>query len=754
MELIVVGAIIGGIWLIYCLVRSAAKASDHVREPKWFPRPQTVLQPPPSFLGGSNPQPPRQIAPGAANTIGIARWVPNGEEVELQGIRISGGFFYVGSVLSKVRGYGVEPALIDPCLPVQASGSGEDLPYWTSYSDISSSSRGAYLRWLSEGRCDPNAPLGLVFLFFYGLERRILADMSQVSGTEREQIREEVGRLLGIYGHGESFRRYANGLLGILRAATIDSDHLADNPPDVTKSYESPNLLLRMGLGWMANNARPMPSTWALAWVKSHDAFYERTPATRCKDQFERLFAIRYRGQFGEGVIVKPNKTTLQASYKPASSSFPGAVEVTVPALPDITILRQPIERLIVLANQCLDDLDPYSRYVGRNPVAGESVAALTLLPAELIQHGGHPTLERIAVWIRSLPFTNGLTLATFRDLREVWSSLPVTGITKRDAVMFSQCLARLGYGVEPDIRFSSHQVRADGQIVLFALPDDAPVAPSAPYTSSTLLAHLGAVMAHADNQVTPEEERALMSHAAQTLDLSEAERLRLRAYMKWLLTTRPETTGLKKRIEALPAERRSLLGSFLARLVGLDGQITPAEITALQKVYRQLGLDPKSVFTDTHSAVTEPVSMQPAQPVPGFAIPIPNTGTRKLRINMDRIRAMEVESDQVSVLLRDIFTSDDGEIITAATVSESSLVFQIRVLDLDEAHSRFTLALIARDFWSRVDLEAIASQYRLMPDGAIDAVNEAALNLHGEPLLEGDDPVEVNPQLRSVIQP
>ena len=32
--------------------------------------------------------------------------------------------------------------------------------------------------------------------------------------------------------------------------------------------------------------------------------------------------------------------------------------------------------------------------------------------------------------------------------------------------------------------------------------------------------------------------------------------------------------------------------------------------------------------------------------------------------------------------------------------------------------------------------------------------VNEAALNLHNEPLLEGDDPIEVNLELKKVIRP
>jgi uncharacterized tellurite resistance protein B-like protein len=674
--------------------------------------------------------------------------------VEIHGIRISGGLIYVGRTLTQVRGYGIEPSLIDPSLPIQTFSPNEALPYWPSYSEISPAWRGAYLRWLEGGRLDPTVDVGLVFLFFYGLERRILAEKSQVAETEWLEIRAEIERLIRTYGQSRSFRNYASSFLGILCATSVNGESLPDNPPIILKSYESPNLQLKIGLGWMAKNAKPIPSNWALAWVKSHDQYVERTAAVRCDRELQRLFAIRYKEQFGEGVIVKPNKTPIKSVYRPASASFSDGVNLMIPELPDLTVLKHPIERLILLASQCTEELDAYSRYLGRNPGSEESASALALLPSALLHGRSHPALERIDSWVKGLQFQNRLAVATYQQMRAVWTALPATELSKRDAVTLSQCLDRLGYGIEPDIRFSSHQVKADGQIVLFPLPSNAPLAPTSQYKSSTLLAHLGAVMAHADDQVTPEEEDALMSHAAESLELTDSEKLRLQAYMKWLLTTPPETIGLKKRIDCLSTGQRSLLGSFLARLVGLDGQIAPNEITALQKVYRLLGLDPQSVFADAHAAATEPVSVQSAEPLAGFVIPSAKSSPVKARVDLARIRAMEIESEQVSVLLRDIFTNDEEAVIVASTIVDSAVIVKTKFLDLDEVHSRFALTLLERDRWNRIDLEALASTHGLMPEGALDAINEASLDLHGEPLLEGEDPVEVNIQLRSLIQP
>jgi len=53
------------------------------------------------------------------------------------------------------------------------------------------------LRWLVDGRQDPNCYIGYVFLYFYGLERRLLVDgrASPAAAAERESLLAEVRRL-------------------------------------------------------------------------------------------------------------------------------------------------------------------------------------------------------------------------------------------------------------------------------------------------------------------------------------------------------------------------------------------------------------------------------------------------------------------------------------------------------------------------------------------------------------------------------
>jgi hypothetical protein len=70
----------------------------------------------------------------------------------------------------------------------------------------------------------------------------------------------------------------------------------------------------------------------------------------------------------------------------------------------------------------------------------------------------------------------------------------------------------------------------------------------------------------------------------------------------------------------------------------------------------------------------------------------------------------------------------------------------------LDVKHSAFVLALLTQDSWDRAALLELAGQQGLMLDGALEAINEAALDNCDMPLTEGDDPVEINEDLRREI--
>lgn len=105
-----------------------------------------------------------------------ARWYENGSDISIKGHEVSGGLVYVGEVLLDAHGYDNDACLINPKLevsPAEPWDAGDEMGYWPHYSHIPTKCRGAFLKWLAGGRVEPEAYIGYVFLFFYGLERRL-----------------------------------------------------------------------------------------------------------------------------------------------------------------------------------------------------------------------------------------------------------------------------------------------------------------------------------------------------------------------------------------------------------------------------------------------------------------------------------------------------------------------------------------------------------------------------------------------------
>ncbi|HET8700360.1 MAG TPA: TerB N-terminal domain-containing protein, partial [Nitrococcus sp.] len=321
--------------------------------------------------------------PKAPGGYGKARWIAPGETIEVAGTRLPGGLFYVGTTLRAPSGYSDDPCLINPRNNVAKHGDFTvgQMGYWPSYGDISASARRAYLNWLAAGRRHPACNIGFVFLFFYGLERRVIIDSQNDPTAQRDwgAIIAEIRRLLSIYGERSgSFRRYAAGLLDWM-SLKAPAERLYEQPvPDFLETYELPSYL-RFALGQAAVDRVPVPAPLALAWVHRNPSIALRTAAKRCSEEFDRLFIERYHEILGPGLLLPKNRTRLKCVYRPASASLhgTGALIKTFGNLPDVTVLTAPVKRLQEIVNLCIDDLGAFSRLIGKAPGARNTLDGL-----------------------------------------------------------------------------------------------------------------------------------------------------------------------------------------------------------------------------------------------------------------------------------------------------------------------------------------------------------------------------------------
>lgn len=669
-----------------------------------------------------------------------AQWIAHGGSARVHGFD-TGDLVYVGSRLERLAGGGVEPSLIDPELPVDPSSvntGGAGVPYWPSYSGLSPASRRAFLEWLAGGRSDRNAYIGYVFIFFYGLERRVYENLTGAGSGADEllAIAGEVARLIGIYASTSgSFSSYASALLDFV--GSIEPRARATHA-EARFGY-GVSRELKLTLGELSLAGKPIPAEYALRWLRSMRAM--NTPATRCAAEFELLFHIRYAKRFGDGMIVKPNKTFVDLTYRPASAGL-AAVSTKQRGIPDLTVLERPLRELLEIATDCSSALDAFSRFLGKPGNERGSFAALALLPDDLIEATPSAGASALGSLVRSRLDPTGLAHLAAAELLQFVRIAKPGKVSKAESLQVAHALEKLGYGIEPDVRLGGPPYDVDGRAVIFRRLPDCPSVASEVYAAATLLVRLAAMVSGADDVVSASERDLIEHYIYNHLQLTPGERQRLAAHLSWVLEADLGFSGLKRRLELLPQDGRDAIGELLVGIAAADGQVDAREIAMLEKLYELLSIPAASLYRDIHAAVAQddqPVPVEAQTTPAAFAIPRKPGPVATPVVNMDQVRLKIAETREVSTLLSSIFAEEED--LRPVVVREEANT----IGSLDAAHSEFLRRLARRESWRRDEVEQLAAELSLLTDGALERINDYAYAAADEPVWEDEDPVTIN---------
>jgi hypothetical protein len=669
-------------------------------------------------------------------------WISPHETVDLAGLTLPGGLFYVGQKLKTGR-FTTEPSLINPQLAVADTPEG-CLPHlfggWEyyrhaplHYAQLSPGNRRRYLEWLAGGRCDPAADLRLVILFFCGLERRVIQDMATAT-ADFPAIRAELLRLRDIYGHNRYFCWLVGNLLALLDCATR-REKLYETPPDL--DYASTGLTpgIRMALGQLIKDRKPLSPEWALAWALGDDRISRPKPVWNCPKPFRLLFLHHFSREHPRGIPLPGSKTQIGFYYRPFSAELKNPW--CQPDLPDVIRLTAPLKLLQLLVTRCVEQLQSYSRAASREPDKAMAMETLLLLPP--------------VAWPEELPAMLMACIAEWGDRVALLSSpdmLDMLGCTG-DKLSPGQWralatgLRHNGMGMEPDILNGAKTPAPHELVSLFRESAEA----AASLDSPAFLAAATTLDAIARVVVTAEADPALVlpwltARIDTWVHLHPEHRLRLRGRFRPQCRRPATLTHLKPRLEALPAAARRPVAQLLAQAACQKDMPSAATVKLLEKCYQHLDVDRALLYSDLHA------------PAPvGNHRPAITSGAA-LTLDPERIARLQQETAQVSALLADVFVEDEPEMVTTtcpdspadtATAPETNTA---TLWGLDADHSALLRRLLTRPSWPRAEVQALAAALGLMTDGALEHLNEAAFDHADGPLTEGDDPLEINPDI------
>ena len=691
-------------------------------------------------VGAAQPTAPAQfiLPANTPKTSKRVRWMKKGEPIIVQGISITRGLLYFRDEPS-----GGEQWAINPNLQVKRSdqSSEESLGYYYSYFGLTPEQRFRYLKWLSEGASSNDDP-GFGLLYLGGLERRItqaLAGHETFSAPEeREDILSEISRLANLFQSSQgSVTHSARRLLEFIKAYGLSGSTLPKLPELWERGYELPPSLL-YGLGYLIQAKEPIPLDWALRWAYLEPTFYLRTPATRCRSEYETAFAYVYKERYGTGLVIPPNKTILKINYQAMSySSGLNGIECKFTGIPDVRALTAPQQTLREIVEQSTAMVDSYSRFLGRNASKAGSLEAYLTLPLVLWPENAKQRLQEIRTTIaeklQPVPYKEFLHQL---GCEEELSSGRTTELVKS--------LSNVSLGFEPDVLAGAKRPRPSDTVVLFTLSTSDDTNRTTPtYKKASLTIALAATVALADGHASDLEMEAVDQMISRWGHLHLDLRARLRAQYRFQVHQPSSLASLKTRLTGLTTEDRTDLALSMSALANVDGVVSPEEVKLLEQVYRTLELEPQMLYSHLHGGAAKQW-----QPTP-LSSPSDTSAKSSAFLDAKRIIELRQETDAVTELLAGVFVEEETDTLAPEETLEmpkedKSLVVGIRLPGLDMAHDKFLSLLLTNSVWSRADLLRAASESQIMLDGALERINEAALDFSGEVLIEGDDPLYV----------
>lgn len=676
------------------------------------------------------------------------KWIKSGESITIKGQQaFTGGNFYYGGKLSSLDGYGTEASLVDDSLKIEnkpSSFEDENLGYWPKFISLTPKGRGAFLSWLSGNRNDPDTPLGYVFIYFYGLERRVTVDSIKqaVDDAEFKSLFDEVLRLKGIYGGSRSFSNYSTRLLEIM---CLLRPHAVSHPK-LEKTPQRDSLLFKHRLATTVNDEKPIPAELALAWIRFYPDYNLKKPARRCGYEFSQMFTLLYSKKHGDGIVVKPNKTRLRIEYHPASSSLRG-ISLPQQDLPDPSNLKGPVNKLIAIADKCTAELDAYSRYLAKPDASRTDIEAILLLPDELSDLGATPGLGEFKKWADDAISTKkGLV-----DVEEFWtytkSPLP-SKINKKEADLIQNLAQKAGYGIAPDTRYHHTKTSVDGKLVLFPEGHGKYFEPSRAYSEMGMALRLGAMVATIDSHVDQAELNLLTQLIDHDTNLSPTEKQSLHAYLVWRLNTPSNITGLKARLETLGKTEKAAVSRILVGVAMADGKIEPEEIKQLEKLYTLLGLDKTLVTGDIHGMSSNKAGLRPSSSQTEIASSAPTS----FQLNESILAIHESETKDVQSMLGAIFVEDEP--ISESDDSTTDSANTKEKIGIDKQHYSLFESLLRKDKWTREEVEVLCRDLGLMVSGALETINDWSFDKVDAAVLEEDgDAIYIDQEIVEEIE-
>jgi hypothetical protein len=720
----------------------------------------------------------RREGRGDEGALTEATFVSGPEPLRFRGYTLPSPLYYVAE---RATGGVTNPStlLASKSVADEAPDAPPELPYWPRYESMDPTQRATYLEWLAGGRQSGELPVGYAFTFYYGLERRLL------EGGNREAIRRELVRLLGLFGDNRSFRRHATNLLSFDTARHLGSggrDVASDELPLEAAGCATTRHALAIRLARNTIAERPLPAHLAFTVAEQDPRSTDSVILERTRQEARTLFEKRYRRRYGEGLEVASGPMR-RFRYKTGTSALRRELDLAGAGVsleteyPDPLDVPEQFTGIVELLEGGIDDLRPYNRMVRKVGDGERSLEEWEALPEDLQAELPHPRQEQWRRLVRSHLGDDGIVRVSGRMVAELCDVSSDGRLGRGQCREIVETAGLMGFAVEPDPNVVP-QSWASGETVALVQTRRAGEEPSEVFERAALEVYLAVYVATADGEFE-KAVRWIVEAVVGELDVDRLECRRLEVLAEVLAGAEQDMHGVAGWVEeTFDAGRCERVGARLVRIAAWDGGVTTVERRYLQRAYRSLGLDPAQVRSAVregaaHGEPAAPVTVRHGSRVDGGPIPErEEAAERSGTVELDGGRLDEVrrETREVAELLNEELSGasepdgassesggDDGDRAAenGASLGEDAASDRAEGQPaseageaLEERYRPFVRAVTERESWGKAELEELARRHGLMAAACVAAVNEWADEQFGGFLIREGESYEIRTEL------
>ena len=648
---------------------------------------------------------------------------------------IPDGLVYIGTRLLDRTGQGNDPCLLDISLPIEwtprEEKKSEGRPSWQG---LSPAGRGEYLQWLAGGRRDEAVGTDILWLYAFGLERRIFVDgpKERFAVSERMAIVRELERLANLYADREYFVRGIRHILAAAWAVAHSPEDLHAAQIDFTDSC-CPEVL-PWYLASLAARREAIPTDVLMIW-------FQRIPENRdlCDSRdLSGVLADRFLSEFGEGATVTPTMDYVSIRYRALN---PALGELVFPMAPLRDVCKAPdiLDGFANIASDCRayqKEYEAYRQQPGANPLG-----ALLRLPIKM--RLGNKTLRSFAQQLQTMMGKQSVIGIRVKDVFRLlgFKAPPQLNETYVDDI--TSLLETSAFQFAPNPRYHGLSFTLEDNLIITPSLQAPEVTPA--FTVIVLLIRLGSIIAQCDENVSQNELEVLQKMILERKVLSDVQQKSLLLWLHWCMSTPQRVEDVTGGLADIDEGLKNHISKVLINVAMADGGLEERERETLITLHHALGLP--STWVDLGVTSAQGGIVIPKVDEESIKFPEDEITAKRSMHELRPVDGVDVSEDlhqALSVICDSPALEQKATTVFAAPKNDAPK-FDIPAAKLDRSHQRLLAILAEHDEYDRLKLFKEAALLDLMGDRAMACINRYAVETIGTEILTDGDVVRID---------